>query len=321
MNLAIRQESMKQHGYTNVDNRVYDTQPFISPSAFAMLMRIDRMTNGYQDDVKALSNTFLQELCNMTKNTVSKYVDELVEIGILVAHKRSRKTTIYAIDYQRLFVFVDESQTLGSQTLTKCIPNFDLVESQTLGRIKLKLNKNLLNKNNTGEKPKKTSHLRLITDNKNSGQKKPSVKPKSKPSVKTKFDPVKYPVPSFVDQELWLGYHEMRKTIKKPATERACELLVKDFGIWHSNGLDVNSAIKKSIISGWTGIFEPAQRIQPNQTQGNTSENTQPDNSQHQPPKQSSSSKYDEQLARELSERFPDEFAMYDHQDSNSEFV
>ena len=119
MNLAIRQESMKKSGYTAVDNRVYDAQPFISPSAFAMLMRIDRMTNGYQDDVKALSNTFLQELCNMTKNTVSKYVQELLDLEILVAQRRSRKTTIYAIDYQKLFDFVDESQKAVSQTLTQ----------------------------------------------------------------------------------------------------------------------------------------------------------------------------------------------------------
>lgn len=166
---------MKQNGYTAVDNRVYDAQPFISPSAFAMLIRIDRMTNGYQDDVKALSNTFLQKLCNMTKNTVTKYTQELVDLGILIAHRRSRQTTIYAIDYQKLFDFVDESQKSESQTLTQCIPNFDPVEAQTLGAIKLKQNKNLLNKNSLVQKAK-SSHLRLVTDDK---PKPPVKKPKT----------------------------------------------------------------------------------------------------------------------------------------------
>ncbi|AAZ18845.1 hypothetical protein Psyc_0992 [Psychrobacter arcticus 273-4] len=273
MNLAIRQESMKKNGYTAVDNRVYDTQPFISPSAFAMLMRIDRMTNGYQDDVKALSNTFLQELCNMTKNTVSKYVDELVEIGILVAHKRSRKTTIYAIDYERLFIFVDESQNLGSQTLTQCIPNFDPVESQTLGRIKLKQNKNLLNKNSLVQKAK-SSHLRLVTDEKP----KPPVK-KSK-SLNIPFD------------DFWNGYDKKKDTAKcekkwSSLTDNERELIMN-----HIPDYVASTPVKKyrknpmTYLNGKCWLDEidqsqPNQAQQPNH-QENTNANTQPANSQHQ---------------------------------------
>ncbi len=172
MNLAHRQDTMKQHGYTAIDNRLFDLQPHISTSAFSMLIRIERMTTGYQCDQKALSNSFLQTLCNMSKNTVTKAIDELLELGILLSERQHRKTTIYAVNHQKIFEIVDDSQnltkqenSLDSQKLTMLLPKNDQVSSQKLGSIKLKQNKNLLNKNSLVQKAK-SKHLRLVTDDK-----------------------------------------------------------------------------------------------------------------------------------------------------------
>ena len=293
MNLAIRQESMKQNGYTAVDNRVYDAQPFISPSAFAMLIRIDRMTNGYQDDAKALSNTFLQTLCNMTKNTVSKYTQELVDLGILIAHRRSRQTTIYAIDYQKLFDFVDESQKAVSQTLTKCIPNFDQVEAQTLGAIKLKLNKNLLNKNSLVQKAK-SSHLRLVTDD------------KPKPPVK-KSNSLNIPFDNF-----WNGYDKKKDTAKceskwSSLTDNERELIMAHIPAYVKSTPDKKYRKNPmTYLNGkcWLDEIDQPQETKPQQTnyQGNQNANHQSANHGNQP-KQSSADIYAAKLAEQRRQR------------------
>lgn len=96
--------------------------------------------------------------------------------------------------------------------------------------------------------------------------KSPAKKKPAKPAAKKKdvatFNPLEISIPDYVDTEMWAGYHQMRLEIKKTATEYACRLLLKDFAEWNKKGLDVNASIKKSIISKWTGIFEPKERIQ-----------------------------------------------------------
>lgn len=304
MNLAIRQESMKkQNGYTAVDNRVYDAQPFISPSAFAMLIRIDRMTNGYQDDAKALSNTFLQTLCNMTKNTVTKYTQELVDFGILIAHRRSRKTTIYAIDYQKLFDFVDESQKAVSQTLTKCIPNFDPVEAQTLGCIKLKLNKNLLNKNSLVQKAK-SNRLRLVTDD----EPKPQVK-------KTKS--INIPFSKFWDQ-----YDKKKDTGKCESKWSSLTDNERELIIAHIPAYVESTPVKKYRKNPMTYLngkcwLDEIDQPQPNQTntQGVNHENS---NSTNQKPRRETQAEFEQRMQQGFNEEFGIEIQSFSDTDCHS---
>ncbi|WP_286707959.1 replication protein [Psychrobacter sp. UBA2514] len=154
---------MKETGYTRVDNKIFDAQPFLSPVAFSVLMRMVRMIDGYGNDEKSLSNTFLQSNCNMSKNTVSKAVKELVEFGFLNQNAQQRKTAIYTLNYENIAAFNAEkhgqnlaSQNLASQNMTIRFPKYDPVVSQNLGSNKEKKEKPL-KKNIEKSKPKKAA--------------------------------------------------------------------------------------------------------------------------------------------------------------------
>ena len=62
-------------------------------------------------------------------------------------------------------------------------------------------------------------------------------------------------IPEYIDKELWNDFLEMRKKIKKPPTDRAKELLIKDLIKFNDDGEDVNEILRKSIKGCWQGLF------------------------------------------------------------------
>lgn len=167
MNNAIQENkryAMNETGWTQVDNKIFDAQPYLSPAAFGVLMRVVRMIEGYRGNSEtALSNTFLQTNCNISKNTVSKVVKELTEFGFLDQKKQQRTTTIYSLNYENIANFDAKtlgqnlaSQNLASQNLTIRFPKSDLVSSQNLGSNKENIKKTSLKKTiEKKSKPKK----------------------------------------------------------------------------------------------------------------------------------------------------------------------
>lgn len=161
--------AMKETGFTQVDNKLFDAQPFLSPAAFSVLMRVVRMIEGYRgNEETALSNTFLQKNCRMSKNTVSKAVAELVEFGFLNQNAQQRKTAIYTLNYENIAAFNAEkhgqnlaSQNLASQNMTIRFPKSDPVVSQNLGSNKENINKTSLKKTITSDPVKKPKTLNI----------------------------------------------------------------------------------------------------------------------------------------------------------------
>ena len=62
-------------------------------------------------------------------------------------------------------------------------------------------------------------------------------------------------LPDWIDKDLWNAFLEMRKKIKKPPTDKAVELLIKDLEKYKAAGDEPNEVIKKSIMNGWAGLF------------------------------------------------------------------
>lgn len=161
--------AMKETGFTQVDNKLFDAQPFLSPAAFGVLMRVVRMIEGYRgNEETALSNTFLQKNCRMSKNTVSKAVAELVEFGFLNQNAQQRKTAIYTLNYENIAAFDARehgqnlaSQNLASQNMTIRFPKSDPELGQNLGSNKENINKTSLKKTITSEPVKKTKTLNI----------------------------------------------------------------------------------------------------------------------------------------------------------------
>ncbi|PLT21123.1 hypothetical protein [Psychrobacter sp. MES7-P7E] len=92
-------------------------------------------------------------------------------------------------------------------------------------------------------------------------KKKPQSKTKTATKKKPTFSANEYPIPDFIQKEVWIAYNDMRVTKKKPATEYACKLLVERLTEWHNAGLDIHQSIKKSIVEMWTDVYQPKTRI------------------------------------------------------------
>lgn len=63
-------------------------------------------------------------------------------------------------------------------------------------------------------------------------------------------------LPNFIPEEHWNEYLEMRKKIKKPATEFAKKLLIKKLAGFYTSGQDLEKVLEQSIIHSWTDLYE-----------------------------------------------------------------
>ena len=77
-------------------------------------------------------------------------------------------------------------------------------------------------------------------------------------------------LPIFINKDLFDSFVEMRNKIKKPLTDKAKELLLKDLTNFENlKAGNANIALENSIKNSWQGVFEPKpnnQQQQPKQT-------------------------------------------------------
>lgn len=150
-------KSMQTYGFTAMDNRVFFLQERLTPGAFSLFIRLYRMTNGYDGKAKALANSYLQTLCNMSKNTITKAVKELEDAFLIYTKKRQRSSTLYLVNMEKVDEIFQEmrikamsefgikSQNMGneevldSQNLTYRITESYHIESQNMGCTKKNL--------------------------------------------------------------------------------------------------------------------------------------------------------------------------------------
>ncbi len=290
MNTVYRQSPMRETGYTQIDNKIFDAQPFLSPAAFGVLLRMVRMIDGYGNTDKSLSNSFLQENCNISKNTVSKVVNELVDFGFLTAKRQQRKTTIYSLNYENIANFDPKklgqnlaSQNLVSQNLTIRFPKFDQDSSQNLGsnieKERKVIKEKYKEKNNKKEKPVE-----------------PDKSKKTNQFVKPSVNQIKN------------YFSELGRSDSQAIAERF-------FDYYESNGWKVGRSSMKNwqaTCRNWNRNNKQtaAKQNTGNQNTGLNHANNQPaNNPANEQPKKSSADIYAENLARDLAQQYPDEFA------------
>lgn len=78
---------------------------------------------------------------------------------------------------------------------------------------------------------------------------------KRKLKVQTAFS-----LPGWISFEAWSGYVEMRKRIRKPMTDYAMTLAVKDLEALRDAGHDVDAVLNQSTMKSWQGLFEVKAR-------------------------------------------------------------
>lgn len=82
--------------------------------------------------------------------------------------------------------------------------------------------------------------------------------PKRKAAKKSEVLKVAAPgegLPVWLPIEAWNAFLEMRKKIKKPATEYAQKLLLKKLEKFQAQGVSVTEVLEQSITSGWQDVY------------------------------------------------------------------
>jgi hypothetical protein len=65
-------------------------------------------------------------------------------------------------------------------------------------------------------------------------------------------------IPDFINKNLFDGFAEVRRKLKKPLTEKAQELIIKKLSEFESKQVGfANLALENSIANSWQGVFEP----------------------------------------------------------------
>lgn len=68
------------------------------------------------------------------------------------------------------------------------------------------------------------------------------------------------PLPDWLPVDTWQAFLEMRKAIKKPATDRAQVLLIKKLAAFYANDLDPGVILNQSIINNWQDLYAPKEQ-------------------------------------------------------------
>ena len=129
-------------GFTAIDNRLFYCQSVVSPNAFSILVRIYRMTEGYDGEPKSLSNTYFQKTCNISKNTVTRAIKELEKEKLVIVKRRARANSLYLVNIDTIFNIYE------SQVNTPCISKEVTDESPDVCSIKQNpLKQNIIKEN------------------------------------------------------------------------------------------------------------------------------------------------------------------------------
>lgn len=80
---------------------------------------------------------------------------------------------------------------------------------------------------------------------------------KKQPKAKPKETGSTFVTPLWVDQQLWDDFIDMRKKIKKPATDRAKQLLINELQKLIEQGYSQQDVIGNSIRNGWQDFYAP----------------------------------------------------------------
>ena len=62
-------------------------------------------------------------------------------------------------------------------------------------------------------------------------------------------------LPDWIPRELWAEFEEMRRKLRKPMTDKARDLIVRDLEKLRGEGYEVVQVIEKSIANSWQGVF------------------------------------------------------------------
>ena len=242
----------------------------ISDAACKIYLVVCRKTRGWNKEMDSISLTQLEEITGKSRPTVIKAKNELINVGLLVempstaygnTFKLGDETSLgWTVKFPSKNILLDENTNSDSKnSLPLLVKNFNYASKKSL----LLLVKNFYTQKTLS---KDTLQNKKINKKSKSASEQPKAeKPKSNPSEKpSAFDAKSVELPVNVNRELWIGFVDMRNSIKKPLTEKAVGLMInKLIGF----GELANQSLENSIMCNYQGVFLPKTQPAVNQDQ------------------------------------------------------
>jgi hypothetical protein len=84
----------------------------------------------------------------------------------------------------------------------------------------------------------------------------PSSSSSSSKPLKQKLATSAFALPDWIEKAAWEGYEEMRRKVRKPMTDRARQMAVRELAGLEARGHPANSVLDQSTQNSWQGLFE-----------------------------------------------------------------
>lgn len=223
----------------------------LSPNATCVVLTIWRLTEGVRERHQAAipTETFMRVTGTNRKKTAYQYVNEALDSGLILAKKERGKVNVYSINKDCPLWYSDEVGAESATTLQEKEVGAETASSGDNCHI-VGAESDPSSDESSGGKRHTYKDI-VIKDN---------IKEKKKEKSKPKFDPLTYPIPSFIKQENWNDFVAMRKEIKKPLTETAAKRLISKLTEFDANGFDANESLDYSIMGQYQGVFERSRK-------------------------------------------------------------
>lgn len=79
--------------------------------------------------------------------------------------------------------------------------------------------------------------------------------PETERETETEGRAKRFSLPDWIPAEAWKGYEDMRVRIRKPMTDRARGLVVKEMDKLRAQGHDPAAVLDRSTVKGWTDVY------------------------------------------------------------------
>ena len=195
-----------------------------------------------------------------SEKSIQRAITKLEDLNLVISgnfnYKTFDRTKWYTVDYKVLKEIELEIEKELDLALEK--------ELAKVGRASGHADQMALDKLTSSNIDTETSLAENTSSKRNYKEKissEPIKKPKEPKLTFEEFSSTEFP--DYIDTELM---HEYFKHRKSKMTKFALKLLLGNLSKAHSDGIDVNEALKSSIISGWDGVFPKGNQPKSNGT-------------------------------------------------------
>ena len=221
-----------EEGFTAIPNELLFAigQFGFTQRQFAVLIAVIQKTLSWRKEMDWISNS---QLCELT--------------GIKGEHKVSAvKNELFLMN-----VLIKKGRYFGLNLVVSEWKKSNLPEK---GNLTQKGKSNLPEKGNR-DYPNRVTTKETITKETITKEKinNPPFPPAGK---KQKFIAENFDLPEWVNREDWIGFCDMRKSIKKPLSERACKIALAKLEGFKTQGENISEVLKQSVFHNWQGLFK-----------------------------------------------------------------